>query len=89
MSHELFLEKQHLPKIVILLESLLVKLSENITGLVYQNELEELESVLFDSALQELPEKYEDLRVKNVVLASLKPLQKGSLSPGDIECDKK
>ena len=61
------------------------KVEQNITGLVYQNELEDLEHVLFDSALQELPEKYEDLIVKNLVLESLKPLHKGSLGPVEID----
>ena len=45
-----------------------MKLSKKITGLVYQKELEELENVLFDPELQELPEEYEGLRVKDVVL---------------------
>ena len=67
-----------------MLESFISKVEQNITGLVYQNELEDLEHVLFDSALQELPEKYEDLIVKNLVLESLKPLHKGSLGPSKL-----
>ena len=54
---------------------------QNITGLVYQKELDQLENVLFDEGLQELPEDYDCLSVKDVVLEMLKPLQKGCLSP--------
>ena len=58
-------------------QELISKVEEKITGLVYQNELDQLESVLFDPEIQKLPEEYEGLRVKDDVLKVLKPLQKG------------
>ena len=85
MSHGLFLEKQNLPKIVILLKSSLVKLSKISQGWCIKKNLQELEAVLFDPEIQKLPEEYKGLRVKDVVLAVLKPLKKGCLSPHEID----
>ena len=52
---------------------------------MYQKDLQELEAVLFDPEIQKLPEEYKGLRVKDVVLAVLKPLKKGCLSPHEID----